>query len=508
MIPTHAWFAAEAAWWWPRIADHLWQTTLFALLIFAATSSLRRGSAKVRHAFWILASLKLLIPAAFFVFLVERAGIDLGSIIDRALGSGRDAAMFQTISEPVSMISSTYQLTVFAGNAAHHDEFYCALSIIWLIGGLRLLFTWADRRRKFPQALKRGRRVHAGREAEIFERAKSSLGLTSPVSLVLAPCRTEPAVARVWKPVVMLPESICEQLNDQELEAIMLHELVHVERRDNLVGNLQMMVCAFLWFYPPVWLISRKLINEREEACDERVMKVGAIAEAYASSILKVLRFSFGWKVAGVSGVGNGSNLRRRIKNIMSSNGTKRSATSSRIFAGLLAGLAVMLVIAAGVGTRAHNSDFPATQAEEQASASLYQRIISTLAPTEQRSARRKPQPPPPPPPAQPSQPAQLSPPPPPPAQPAQPAQPTQATAPSAPPASLVPAAQAPIAISTTATPATPASAPVPPAQEKKPESPEDEREKVDKGNLIEAPHPVYPNEENKIFRARLTFQL
>ena len=151
----------------------------------------------------------------------------------------------------------------------------------------------------------------------------------------------------------MLPESIGEHLNDSELEAIMLHELVHVQRRDNLIGNLQMAVVTLLWFHPLVWYVSRRLISEREQACDEKVLTVVGAPETYASSILKVVRFSFGWKVAGVSGAGNGSNLRRRIKNIMSSNNTKRSAAWSRLFAGTLIGLAFVLMVVAGVNTRA-----------------------------------------------------------------------------------------------------------------------------------------------------------
>ena len=63
-------------------------------------------------------------------------------------------------------------------------------------------------------------------------------------------------------------------LDDDELEAIMLHELIHIQRRDNLTGNLQMALCALLWFHPLVWFISRKLFDEREAGLRRRGFEV------------------------------------------------------------------------------------------------------------------------------------------------------------------------------------------------------------------------------------------
>src|SRR5918999_438305 len=132
----HEWLASQSAWWWPRIADHLWQTTLFALLVFAATLTLRRGPARVRHVLWMLASLKLLVPAALLVFLAEEAGINFLWMISSASQIGSDASLVQGISEPVLMISSSYQFTVSSIRALRHNELYCLLSAAWLTGSL------------------------------------------------------------------------------------------------------------------------------------------------------------------------------------------------------------------------------------------------------------------------------------------------------------------------------------------------------------------------------------
>src|SRR5262245_37073767 len=57
------------------VADHLWQSTLFAALIAAATLAFRSNRAAVRHALWLAASVKFLVPFAALVALGEQFGL-------------------------------------------------------------------------------------------------------------------------------------------------------------------------------------------------------------------------------------------------------------------------------------------------------------------------------------------------------------------------------------------------------------------------------------------------
>src|SRR5262249_29590495 len=122
------------------------------------------------------------------------------------------------------------------------------------------------------------------------------------------------------------------QLSDGELEALMMHELVHILHRDNLMGMLQMMVCSLFWFYPPVWLIDRRLLVEREMWCDETVIRLGSEPGFYARSLWKVAQFGLGWPVAGVSRVA-GSNLKRRIEHMLSTDFQLKRVSHQRIVA-------------------------------------------------------------------------------------------------------------------------------------------------------------------------------
>ncbi len=101
-----------------------------------------------------------------------------------------------------------------------------------------------------------------------------------------------------------------------QLEAIFAHELSHVRRRDNLAAAIHMLVEAIFWFHPLVWWLGARLVDERERACDEEVLKSGREPQVYAEGILTVCRHYLESPLICAAGV-TGSNLKRRIEAIM-----------------------------------------------------------------------------------------------------------------------------------------------------------------------------------------------
>ena len=51
------------------LADHLWQSTLFAGVVWLLTLALRKNRARVRHGLWLAASCKFLVPFSLFIAL-------------------------------------------------------------------------------------------------------------------------------------------------------------------------------------------------------------------------------------------------------------------------------------------------------------------------------------------------------------------------------------------------------------------------------------------------------
>ena len=80
----------------------------------------------------------------------------------------------------------------------------------------------------------------------------------------------------VFRPVLLLPEGIFERLTPEQLQAVIAHELCHVRHRDNLIAAIHMFVETVFWFHPLVWWIGKRMVEERERACDEEVLRDSA----------------------------------------------------------------------------------------------------------------------------------------------------------------------------------------------------------------------------------------
>ena len=377
MNATHELLARASSSLWPALADHLWQATLFAGLVLLLALLLRRAPARQRHALWLVASLKFALPAALFAALARLSGLD-ASLLFGADTSHPAPLVYQFVAEPLSRIA----VAATAGGAPH-NELYCALTLVWLAGCALLSCAWAWRRREFVRGLRGGRESYWGREFDAVERARSRLKLRRDVRLVLSEGRAGPGVWRTLAPVVVLPEALASELNDEELEAVLLHELAHAERRDNFWSNLQAALSCVFWFDPAVWLIGRRLLAERERACDERVLECGGRAEAYASGILKVVRFCSGWGVAGVAGAAGGSNLGRRIESIMQGNTRKGTRARGRLLVISAASAAFAFSALAGLFGAAGGSVASARQSaggQQQQQQEGASRVITTRA--------------------------------------------------------------------------------------------------------------------------------
>ena len=81
--------------WWPKLvaplADHLWQSTLFALLIATVARMLRKNRPQMRHSLWLCASAKFLIPFSLLA----------------ALGAALAPAMRQVLAGPAVLWDET-----------------------------------------------------------------------------------------------------------------------------------------------------------------------------------------------------------------------------------------------------------------------------------------------------------------------------------------------------------------------------------------------------------------
>jgi bla regulator protein BlaR1 len=147
-------------------------------------------------------------------------------------------------------------------------------------------------------------------------RAGTPIELPIPVRALITPGAEEPGIVGFLRPVLVLPAQLLEHLNSRQLGAILTHELCHVRRRDNLFAAVHMVVEAIFWFHPLVWWIGSRMVDERELACDEEVLRMGCEPADYVEGILKVCRFYLESPLPCISGV-TGADVKKRLRAIL-----------------------------------------------------------------------------------------------------------------------------------------------------------------------------------------------
>lgn len=123
-------------------------------------------------------------------------------------------------------------------------------------------------------------------------RLNSVIAFAKPRRSVTVACTDElevPAVLGLGKPTIVLPRTIISALCPEELDQIVLHELAHINRRDDWIQLGERVVAAFLFFHPALLLVSKRLTLEREIACDDWVLSRQHNRKPYALCLWKLL---------------------------------------------------------------------------------------------------------------------------------------------------------------------------------------------------------------------------
>lgn len=313
--------------WTSALVNHLWQSTIAAVFALLLTFALKSNMARIRYWVWMAASVKFLFPFS----LLMNAGQWVRSLIAAPVARPSIIGAIEQAAQPFHA-AQNFGIASSPASTSHFGWLPALLLSIWLCGALVIIVRWARAWMSILSA------VRAASPAEI---AASVPVLCSPLSL-------EPGVFGIFRPVLLLPTGILKRLYTDQLNAIVVHEMCHVQRRDNLTFALHMLTQALFWFHPLTWWIGARLIEERERACDEAVLEAGGEAEVYAEGILNVCKFYVESPLACASGV-SGSDLKNRITRIMSSPMTHQLNLTRKLLLGVAGFAAIALPLCLGL---------------------------------------------------------------------------------------------------------------------------------------------------------------
>jgi beta-lactamase regulating signal transducer with metallopeptidase domain len=203
---------------------------LFASLVGAIAwvlTSIRGASATTKYWIWVVTGFNFVVPA--------------GAVVDKLWAAHLTwAAPLGAIGGPV------WEMT--QGRTA------VVLALIWTTGTLTMLVRLISR-------LRRGRR-----EVQVLADRNdvTSSFVADGIPVSFDSRQLAPAVAGVLNPRILLPTGIDRLLDRQELNAVLLHEVAHAKRRDNLIRLLYEVTLCVLWFHPLIWLAGMRMALYRE----------------------------------------------------------------------------------------------------------------------------------------------------------------------------------------------------------------------------------------------------
>ena len=201
-------------------------------------TSIRGASATTKYWIWVVTAFNFIVP--------------VGATVDKVWGLHfRWAAPLSALGGPI------WDMT--QGRTA------LVLAAIWIAGTLTMLMRLISRLRS------------EGREAEIVHslsvNSAASSFTTDGIPVSFDARHPAPAVSGIFYPCILLPIGIDRLLNQREFDAVVLHELVHAKRRDNLIRVLYELSLCAIWFHPLLWLAGAKIALYRELSCDETVIQ-------------------------------------------------------------------------------------------------------------------------------------------------------------------------------------------------------------------------------------------
>ena len=171
------------------------------------------------------------------------------------------------------------------------------------------------------------------------------------VSIFMSELVQVPVVVGFFKSVILVPASTLTNLNSQELESILRHELAHIRRYDAVVNLLQMLLETTLFYHPAVWWVSRQVRMDRELCCDRWAAKNNGQAKTLARALLRLEESRAATPVMAATG----GNLMTRIQRLLEFE--KTSLAKKNRTGAVTLSLLTLLIACAAIGGWVAQSD-------------------------------------------------------------------------------------------------------------------------------------------------------
>ena len=234
-----------------------------------ALTSIPGGSSTTKHWIWLATAVNFILP--------------LGAVFDGLMAPH------------ISWAAPLGAVGALGARISENAPIAAALGAAWLTGATAMLARLCAR----IAAGHRGDQTTVGGNNLIPSPSLRADG----VAVRFDDARRGPAVNGILRSHILLPRGIDRLLSERELNSVLMHELTHARRHDNLIRLVYEIALCALWFHPLVWITGSRLALYRELSCDESVIRRGhgrelvsalaKLANADEASLLQATATSF-----------------------------------------------------------------------------------------------------------------------------------------------------------------------------------------------------------------------
>jgi len=304
------------------VLSSLVQATTLAILIGAIDLTLgRRLRSSLRQALWLLVVVKLILPptlelptsAAYWIGRLALKPREIRAVSGLPPNLSATWEMVPAEPPPIAPLH-TYVLR-------RSTDPTSLLLVLWLAGSAVLAAVIYRRQRRVQRLLRTASPATPELDS-ILAQASLEAGLSTRPRLLLTQENHSPAVCGLLRPTLLLPQSLADAMRPEALRDVLLHELIHIRRRDLWVNALQVGVQVLWWWNPVAWIANARVRVLRELAVDEQVQHLRAPQDptAYPAALLEVARHCSAEPMLALSFVGileSSRSLKQRVERLL-----------------------------------------------------------------------------------------------------------------------------------------------------------------------------------------------
>nr|WP_315423103.1 M56 family metallopeptidase [uncultured Pedobacter sp.] len=311
------------------ILNSLWQSAIIYGILFIVMLSIPKLAAKHKH------------NLAFAAIILMFVGFGYNIIHQLTLNVN---------TQPPAINAQQIQVYQYFNNLppsfnSKAEQYFPIVVIFYAIGIVLQLFVIIKGYGQLSKLKKESLSAIPDSWKTIFEQVTAQLKINKFIRFHISSIVNVPLVIGYLKPVVLFPLALVNQLDNDQVEAILIHELSHIRRNDFLLNLIKTAIETLLFYNPFVWMAGRFIHIEREHACDDLVLKITGKPLNYAHALLKLeLLKDKNSPAYALAATGKTQNLYQRIKRI--TNMKTNYLNAKQQMAALTLGIACLFSIA------------------------------------------------------------------------------------------------------------------------------------------------------------------